>query len=194
VRVGWAIVAATSLLVAAAPSWAEQGTSPVEIKLKIPGVQAVELVPVPDAEDGVGFRFRVETEQGVEALSPEQFTRLLYEQHHRRPFWKTFFNITSPVGIAWVTLGLLGQLLFTGRMVVQWLTSERHGRSVVPVAFWWMSLSGASMLLVYFIWRKDVVGILGQSAGWLIYARNLYMIHAKSAVQADRAASGPEKA
>jgi lipid-A-disaccharide synthase-like uncharacterized protein len=190
VRVGWAIVAATALLLVAlltAPSsWAEQGTSAVDLKLKIPGVQAVELVELPDAESGEGFRYRVETDQGVEILSPEQFTRLLYERHQRRPIWKVLLNITSPVGIAWVTLGFLGQLLFTGRMVAQWLTSERQGRSVVPVAFWWMSLFGASMLLVYFIWRKDVVGILGQSAGWLIYARNLYMIYTGSAAQGDR--------
>jgi lipid-A-disaccharide synthase-like uncharacterized protein len=45
------------------------------------------------------------------------------------------------------------------------------------VAFWWMSLVGASMLLVYFIWRRDIVGILGQATGWFIYIRNLVLIH-----------------
>ena len=90
------------------------------------------------------------------------------------------------MGIAWVGIGLLGQLLFAGRMLVQWLTSEKRGRSTVPVAFWWMSLTGASMLLVYFIWRKDVVGVLGQSTGWLIYARNLYLIHSHGGSEADQ--------
>jgi lipid-A-disaccharide synthase-like uncharacterized protein len=46
-----------------------------------------------------------------------------------------------------------------------------------------MSLVGASMLLVYFIWRKDVIGILGLSTGWLIYARNLYFIYPRTASQ-----------
>ena len=86
-------------------------------------------------------------------------------------------NITSPIGIAWVALGLVGQVLFTLRMVFQWLVSERRKRSVVPVGFWWMSLGGASMLLVYFAWRRDIVGILGQSTGWLIYVRNLWLIY-----------------
>ena len=86
-------------------------------------------------------------------------------------------NITSWVGVLWVAMGLLGQLAFTGRMLVQWLMSEHAGRSVVPPIFWWMSLVGASMLLAYFIWRKDIVGILGQGTGWMIYARNIWMIH-----------------
>lgn len=85
-------------------------------------------------------------------------------------------NIASPTGIAWVGLGLLGQALFTGRMLVQWLVSERARRSVVPPAFWWLSLGGATMLLVYFAWRKDIVGLLGQGTGFLIYARNLWLL------------------
>ena len=76
-------------------------------------------------------------------------------------------------------IGLLGQALFTGRMLVQWMVSERKGRSTVPVAFWWLSLMGASMLLAYFIWRKDIVGILGQSLGWFIYLRNLSLIYGR---------------
>ena len=60
---------------------------------------------------------------------------------------------------------------------MQWLASEREKKSVVPPAFWWMSLIGASMLLLYFMWRRDMVGILGQSFGWFIYVRNLKMIY-----------------
>ncbi|MEE2680941.1 MAG: lipid-A-disaccharide synthase N-terminal domain-containing protein [Planctomycetota bacterium] len=77
----------------------------------------------------------------------------------------------------WVSVGLLGQALFTGRMLVQWVASERRRRSTIPVMFWWMSLLGASMLLAYFIWRKDIVGILGQGLGWVIYIRNLALIY-----------------
>jgi lipid-A-disaccharide synthase-like uncharacterized protein len=61
-------------------------------------------------------------------------------------------------------------------MLIQWFASEKSGRSVIPVAFWWMSLIGATMLLVYFIWRRDIVGILGQATGWGIYVRNLVLI------------------
>ena len=77
----------------------------------------------------------------------------------------------SPTVGAWVGLGLLGQVLFTGRMIVQWLASEKQKRSVIPVAFWWMSLGGATMLIISFIWRVDIVGILGQATGWFIYLR-----------------------
>ncbi|MEM6911223.1 MAG: lipid-A-disaccharide synthase N-terminal domain-containing protein [Verrucomicrobiota bacterium] len=82
-------------------------------------------------------------------------------------------------GLFWVGLGLLGQFLFTGRMIVQWLASEKQKRSVVPTAFWWMSLGGSSLLIIYFTWRVDIVGILGQSTGWFIYLRNLWFIYKK---------------
>jgi lipid-A-disaccharide synthase-like uncharacterized protein len=115
-----------------------------------------------------------------ESLSPEQFLARLEQQQQRRdaagPLYR-LLNITTPFGVVWVAVGLLGQLLFTGRMLAQWWTSERARRSVVPPVFWWLSLGGATMLLVYFVWRKDIVGILGQGAGWAIYARNLWLIH-----------------
>jgi lipid-A-disaccharide synthase-like uncharacterized protein len=62
-------------------------------------------------------------------------------------------------------------------MVVQWLVSEKQHQSIVPPSFWWMSLIGASMLITYFIWRKDIVGFLGQGTGWLIYLRNIWLIY-----------------
>lgn len=112
-------------------------------------------------------------------LTPDEFARLFYEQQTAGNMgWLSLvFNITTPWGIAWVLLGLGGQLLFTGRMLVQWIASEKIRRSVVPVSFWWMSLIGATMLLVYFIWRRDIVGIIGQATGWIIYIRNLVLIH-----------------
>ena len=87
------------------------------------------------------------------------------------------FNVTSALGVAWVSMGLLGQLLFTGRMLIQWIASEKSKRSVVPVAFWWLSLVGAAMLTIYFIWRKDIVWIVGQGTGLFIYVRNLVLIY-----------------
>jgi lipid-A-disaccharide synthase-like uncharacterized protein len=109
-------------------------------------------------------------------LTPDEFSRFYYDQQTGRGWLSTVFNVTSPVGLVWVAIGLSGQLLFTGRMIIQWFTSERSKRSVVPVSFWWMSLIGATMLLVYFIWRRDIVGILGQATGWIIYVRNLALI------------------
>jgi lipid-A-disaccharide synthase-like uncharacterized protein len=114
---------------------------------------------------------------GEERLSPAEFAERLARDHRQRSLAYKLLNITSPVGYAWVLFGLLGQVLFVGRMVFQWVASERQKRSVVPAGFWWLSLLGASMLLVYFIWRRDAVGILGQSTGWLIYVRNLWFIH-----------------
>ena len=109
-------------------------------------------------------------------LTPEEFSRFYYDQQTGRGWISTVFNVTSPVGLVWVAIGLSGQLLFTCRMIVQWFTSEKSKRSVVPVSFWWMSLIGATMLLVYFIWRRDIVGVLGQATGWIIYVRNLVLI------------------
>jgi len=113
----------------------------------------------------------------AEHITPERYAILLLQKDDSRSFTYKLLNISTPFGIAWVGLGLLGQVLFTGRMIVQWLASEKRKQSVVPTAFWWMSLLGASMLMTYFIWRKDIVGFLGQSAGWLIYTRNLWLIY-----------------
>ena len=78
---------------------------------------------------------------------------------------------------AWVVFGLVGQLLFTLRFVVQWVASERTGRSTVPVAFWYFSLAGGAILFVYALWyRHDLVFTLGQGAGLFIYLRNLALI------------------
>ncbi len=113
---------------------------------------------------------------GTMQLAPDELAARLYSQSQPRNFLALIFNISSPIGILWVSLGLLGQLLFTGRMLVQWLVSEKHGRSIVPAAFWWMSMGGAMMLLVYFIWRRDIVGVLGQSFGLIVYIRNIHLI------------------
>ena len=80
--------------------------------------------------------------------------------------------------LAWILTGLGGQLLFMMRFLVQWIVSEKARRSVIPVAFWWLSIGGAAVLLAYAIWRTDPVFILGQSMGFFIYARNLWLIHA----------------
>lgn len=76
----------------------------------------------------------------------------------------------------YLVLGFVGQAVFSGRFLVQWIASERAGRSVVPVAFWVLSVVGSMILLIYAIHRRDPVFIVGQSAGFLIYFRNLWLI------------------
>ncbi len=76
----------------------------------------------------------------------------------------------------WLGLGLIAQVLFFSRFLVQWLASERAGKSVLPVLFWYLSISGATLLLAYSIYRSDPIFILGQSCGVLIYTRNLWLI------------------
>lgn len=76
----------------------------------------------------------------------------------------------------WLIIGLVGQACFFMRFFVQWISSERQKRSVIPVAFWYFSLGGAAILLSYAVHRQDPVFILGQSTGFLIYTRNLVLL------------------
>jgi lipid-A-disaccharide synthase-like uncharacterized protein len=77
----------------------------------------------------------------------------------------------------WIGIGFLGQGLFFGRWVVQWIASERNAQSRVPVAFWYMSLIGGFITLAYAIYRKDPVFISGQGIGTFVYLRNLVLIY-----------------
>lgn len=160
-----------TLLCAASPAAAQ-----VDVRPHPADAQQVELFQQSDGS----YAYRIVRNNGdEEILSPDAYAELLHADRMAQPWYYPPLNITSTVGIAWVALGLLGQVLFTGRMVVQWLVSEKKSRSVVPVSFWWMSLSGASMLILYFIWRQDIVGILGQATGWFIYLRNLTLIYGR---------------
>jgi lipid-A-disaccharide synthase-like uncharacterized protein len=76
----------------------------------------------------------------------------------------------------WVLLGFLAQGLFTMRFLVQWIASERAGRSVIPLAFWIFSIAGGVLLLIYALYRKDPVFIAGQALGVFVYLRNLYFV------------------
>lgn len=78
--------------------------------------------------------------------------------------------------VTWLVVGFAGQALFTARFLVQWLQSERMRRSVIPMAFWYLSLAGGVTLLIYALHRRDPVFILGQAAGALVYIRNIYLI------------------
>lgn len=168
----------TALLVWLGVSLASPGDRPadaIDIKVQLRGAEDRTFL----LQKGDGsLAFRVTDDVGNhEDLSPQAFARRIYDDQHSRGFFAVLLNVTSPAGFLWVAIGLFGQLLFTGRMVVQWLVSEKSRRSVVPPVFWWMSLIGATMLLVYFLWRKEPVGVLGQATGWFIYVRNLLLIY-----------------
>ncbi len=157
-------------------------------------VRAADRIPVHPTPTGYADAELVEHEGKVvirakaddgewRFLEPQTYFDQVYAERQQRGFGSRLimklFNISSPATAWWVLLGFVGQLLFAGRMVVQWVATERRRKSVIPTAFWWLALSGASMLLIYFVWRKDIVGVLGQSLGWVIYVRNLYFIYGK---------------
>jgi lipid-A-disaccharide synthase-like uncharacterized protein len=153
---------------------AERPEGAIDVKVRLHGADdRAYLVAVPSG----GYLYEVRFDDGTRvALTPDEFAERLHGDESSRSWLAVLFNVSSPLGFTWVALGLIGQLLFTGRMIVQWLASERASRSVVPIAFWWMSLVGSTMLLAYFLWRKDAVGVLGQSVGWFVYVRNLWLI------------------
>ena len=94
-------------------------------------------------------------------------------------FWETMgrHGIHSWVELFWVGFGLFGQVLFFMRFFIQWIASERERRSVVPLPFWYFSVAGGAVLLVYACYKEDIVFILGQGGGLVIYIRNLMLIH-----------------
>lgn len=94
--------------------------------------------------------------------------------------------VTNPEKIM-IVVGFAGQGLFAMRFILQWLSSEKQAKSVIPVAFWYFSIGGGAVLLLYAIWRQDPVIICGQGLGLFIYLRNLYFI--RRDVAKDRVAS-----
>ncbi len=97
------------------------------------------------------------------------------------PWWSLealsrWAGVASRWELGLVIFGMSAQVTFVLRWAVQWRASERQGQSHMPISFWWLSLIGATMLLVYFGLRGEPVGVLGQSLGWVVYSRNLYMI------------------
>ena len=89
-----------------------------------------------------------------------------------------FLNL-SEIEITFLVIGLIGQGLFASRFIVQWIYSEKKGESHIPIIFWYLSIFGGIGLLIYAIFRKDPVIILGQTFGIFIYLRNLILIYKK---------------
>ncbi|KTD00672.1 lipid-A-disaccharide synthase [Legionella geestiana] len=83
----------------------------------------------------------------------------------------------------WLVLGLTGQGIFAARFIVQWIVSERQRQSVIPVAFWYLSMLGGVLLFMYAIYKRDPVFIIGQSTGVFVYGRNLWLIHKRRVLE-----------
>jgi lipid-A-disaccharide synthase-like uncharacterized protein len=86
--------------------------------------------------------------------------------------------LTAHVSL-WTLIGLFGQGMFMMRFIYQWIASERAKASVMPEAFWYFSLGGGIIVLIYALHQQDLVFILGQSLGVFIYLRNIYFIWRK---------------
>ena len=89
---------------------------------------------------------------------------------------------TRFLGLDWswlMLIGLAGNCIFSTRFLVQWIASEKRGESVIPVSFWYFSIAGSAVLCVYFIFRRDPIGILGNLPNAFIYWRNLRLIRKK---------------
>jgi len=98
--------------------------------------------------------------------------------------------MTNPM--SWQVFGFVGQGIFTARFLVQWIASEKKRDSVVPVAFWWLSLAGGMSLLAYAIHRRDPVFVVGQGMGLVVYLRNLVLVGRKRRADQGREATGPD--
>lgn len=161
----------------------------------MPAPTTAATTPSPDSES---FRvlYRDGTQVGpltraqVQALFGEEATNQITRTESNWLF--RVLNMTGWAGLVWVVLGFGGQLAFSGRWLLQWFVSEKSRSSTVPVSFWWMSMIGSVMLFVYFVWRNDIVGVLGQTSGVVIYARNIRLIHKQRRREARAAAKQAE--
>lgn len=162
------------------------------LDLKVASMRGVVEVYTPPAESASGVsltpqvpEFRVMLRNGFvsEPMTGAQFKERFGEATYDAAVatsgnWAfRLLNITSWTSLVWVVIGFGGQFAFTGRMLIQWFVSEKRKESVVPEAFWWLSLIGGLALFAYFVWRQDIVAVLGQSSGVVIYARNLRLIY-----------------
>ena len=96
-----------------------------------------------------------------------------------------FYNLLDLLGLSnlnfneflWVAFGTIGQLVFFSRWIIQWLSSEKNKLSTIPVAFWWFSLVGGLITLIYANHIGSFPFMLAQLIGLIVYSRNLYLIY-----------------
>ncbi|WP_458761299.1 lipid-A-disaccharide synthase N-terminal domain-containing protein [Afipia sp. TerB] len=90
--------------------------------------------------------------------------------------WDYLYDVFVAKFDFWLAFGLVAQLFFTARFLVQWISSERAGMSVVPMAFWFCSMGGGIMTLIYGVAKREPIIILGQALATIIYIRNIMLI------------------
>lgn len=76
----------------------------------------------------------------------------------------------------WLAIGFTGQIFFFLRFLVQWIVSEKAGRSIIPMAFWYLSIVGTLIVFSYAIYRKDPVFIVAYSFNTIVYLRNIALV------------------
>ena len=86
-------------------------------------------------------------------------------------------NNLSFVDFLWVSLGLFGQLIFFSRWIIQWISSEKTKTSIIPIAFWWCSLLGGFITLIYAHHIRSFPFMLAQAIGIVVYSRNILLIY-----------------
>jgi len=143
----------------------------------------VEQMPGGEGAARFTYRFLNATDLGTGTMSAAEFEEVLARVAgaENRSALLRIFNISAYNKLWWPALGLLGQIVFAGRMWVQWIASERKRQSVVPPVFWYMSLAGGLITATYFMWRQDLVGVIGQTSGIYIYVRNIYFVKRNAA-------------
>jgi lipid-A-disaccharide synthase-like uncharacterized protein len=98
------------------------------------------------------------------------------------PSWLSGFfeRATSNITLdTWSIIGLVGMLTFSSRFIIQWIVSEMKKESVIPIAFWYLSIVGSLIMLSYALKRADAVFITMYFFNCFIYGRNLYFVHRK---------------
>jgi lipid-A-disaccharide synthase-like uncharacterized protein len=116
----------------------------------------------------------------------------MYYLSHLLEKWQAYFSGMGTTDIVWLTIGLVGQTMFMMRFVVQWIHSERHQKSIIPVSFWYLSLVGGLTVLAYGLHKAEPVIILGQLPGTFVYARNLMLIKRGQALELNEAIEAKE--
>jgi lipid-A-disaccharide synthase-like uncharacterized protein len=154
------------------------GAVPTKLRL----VDASAQVYLQQQADGTLQYFVCRPGAAPQKAGFEELTTQIYQAGREGHLASTLRDLGAYSGASsttvwfWLLVGFFGQLLFTGRMLVQWIASERKGTSIVPPMFWWMSLVGSLVLVAYFLWRRDPNGLLGQAFGSFVYLRNIIWI------------------
>ncbi len=90
--------------------------------------------------------------------------------------FESWCGSTPTTELVWITIGFTAQFMFSMRFTMQWVATEKARASIIPETFWYFSLAGGLLLLAYAVYRMDPVFKIGQAAGLVIYARNIYFI------------------